>query len=217
MGEGPSRSPLTAYRSPTRAVAFASIPASSCRYDAANFATPSSSRYRVTSARSIPVRGQRVEQPRRRGHRLRDARLRLAMISVGREGVGRQGVHRVARPPAPRRNRRRGSGVLGAGGGPERPLRLGPGRRERPPAGCGQRPLERGVGRPRVGDRDGPAQAVRRPPPCRGSDRSARPPGSRRTTPPKRSGLPAVPPPARSRPVRNASITAGSVPPRTAA
>ena len=131
------------HQRPTSASALASMPASRERVgggelgDAVHFELPRD------RAEIDPELGQGLELRRRRGHPLVDADRRQTVVTVRREGLGWQRVHR------PRGHQRLDvvhvgvARILGAGGGPERPLRPGAARRRAVPPRRVEGPLER--------------------------------------------------------------------------
>ena len=149
-------------------------------------ATPSSSSSRVIAARSMPPRRPRLSSAGASAIPSPDPHGRPAVVAVRRERLGRQRIHGA------RGDQRLDvvhvgvARVLGAGGGPERPLRTGPGLGEPvPPRACPA--TTRTAGRPRTrwrwrSCREAARIARRR----RAADRPCRPPGSRRSSPPTR-------------------------------
>ena len=166
---------------------LASMPASTAACEAANLATPS-----VFQLASDQPSGRCPLPPAHRAGRARRRRWSwiriagIAVIPVGVERLGRKGVHGLGRRQRLDVVNVRKAGILGAGGRPERPLRTGPRPRQPLPARGRQCPLEDAVGHAGIGNGDlcprsgDPASgpATRRP---------CRPPGSRRSSPPRRS------------------------------
>ena len=87
----------------------------------------------------------------------------LTMVAERIHRSGRDGVYRVATDQRLDIHRILVRRILHAGGGPEQPLRFGPGFRQNPPAWAGEQSLVAGVRDLRVGDPCLAPQPARRP------------------------------------------------------
>ncbi len=129
-------------------------------HDFLNLSTPSDSRSRNTSSRSIPTASQLVEDRLRALLLAGDpVALDLAVVGEGLQRLLRHGVDRVGDDQVGDVEGVGVVGVLDPGRGPQRPLRLGAGLLELLPAVARDDLEERRVGDPRVGDRGLAAQA----------------------------------------------------------
>ena len=156
-------SATSGYSAPASAPAFASMPASSERYEAANSRRPRPRGRCVMASRSMPSVGERLQAAARTAaHARRGSAGRLAVVAVGGEGLGRQGVHRVRARSAPRRSTRREARDPWCWSRPRAaaaPVR--PSRREPPSAAGAAICLKRRYAVAGVGDGDGAAQLPR--------------------------------------------------------